>query len=293
MYNLIVSGNSDSWSGEHFIIDLDRCLTEREFTNKNVAEIYGKELRLGKIDELMHFPCIFAYEISCNKDPKFGKITEITVRDKNVRIKYEIIELQNFITTQDILDDMFAFGISSDWEMSRKHWAIKEVDLKKELLAKEIQLPAFEQTGRTVDVTTHFFDVALSFPGEKRTYVREVAEKLEIEIGRNSFFYDENYQSQLARPSLDTLLQDIYCNRSKLIVVFLCSHYQEKNWCGIEFKAIKEIIFKREHKRIMFVRLDDGLVDGVFGTDGYIDGRKHDTSQVVEFIKERLDLCDM
>ena len=59
-------------------------------------------------------------------------------------------------------------------------------------------------------------------------------------------------------------------------------------WCGIEFRAIKEIIKKREHKKVMFIRLGDGDVRGVFGTDGFIDGRDYSASKLAEFIHERV-----
>ena len=90
-------------------------------------------------------------------------------------------------------------------------------------------------------------------------------------------------------PSLDTLLQDIYRNRSRLIVVFLCEKYQEKEWCGIEIRAIREIIKERE-QRVMFIKMDEGKVDGVFSTDGYIDGRKHTPTEMAGYIQERVSL---
>ena len=122
----------------------------------------------------------------------------------------------------------------------------KDVNLAKELQAKGIALPHWARTvAKAVDISTHQFDVALSFPGEVRGYVEPVVSALERNIGPNSYFYDNNYVSQLARPSLDVLLQDIYQNRAKLVVVFLCSDYQDKEWCGIEFRAVKEIMMKQ------------------------------------------------
>jgi hypothetical protein len=132
--------------------------------------------------------------------------------------------------------------------------------------------------------------VGLSFPGESRDYVERVVAELERRLGPNSYFYDNNYVSQLARPSLDVLLQDIYRNRSKLVVVFLSANYQEKEWCGVEFRAIKEIIMERENRRVMFVKMDEGSVDGVFKTDGYIDGRRYTSDEVARFIVERVNL---
>ncbi|WP_287068846.1 hypothetical protein [Mesorhizobium sp.] len=40
----------------------------------------------------------------------------------------------------------------------------------------------------------------------------------------------------------------------------------------------------------MFVRVDDGTVDGVFKTDGYVDARRFDPARIAEFICERLAL---
>lgn len=141
-----------------------------------------------------------------------------------------------------------------------------------------------------VNLASHRFDVALSFPGEVRPLVKEVAACLEQLLGPHTYFYDDNYTSQLARPSLDTFLQGIYRQRAKLIVVFLSSDYQQKKWCGIEFRAIRDIIANRENSRIMFVRTDDGQVEGVFATDGYVDARLHNAAVIARFIQERSQL---
>jgi hypothetical protein len=138
-----------------------------------------------------------------------------------------------------------------------------------------------------VDISRHVFDVALSFPGEARPLVEKIAQELERRLGPNAYFYDNNYVSQLAQPSLDTLPQGVY-SRAKLDVVFLSTDFQKKDWCGVEFRAVREIIFARENNRVMFVRTDDGVVDGVFKTDGYVDARKFEQAKIAEFICQRL-----
>ena len=40
----------------------------------------------------------------------------------------------------------------------------------------------------------------------------------------------------------------------------------------------------------MFVRTDDGRVDGVFDIDGYIDGREYEPEEISAFIRERVEL---
>jgi len=287
MYNLIVHGNNTAYDGDPIILDISRCI--REYTDDDISQQYSL-LGDEQINKIRRFPTVFAYEQGTRKDPKFGLINDITIRQSKVKIEYEIIELNTFISADKIDSLNFELDIHG-WEMNRTHWAIKNINLGKELYSKGIVLPAWTMSeSKKVDIAKHFFDVALSFPGEVREYVCEVSKELESLIGPNAYFYDDNYTAQLARPSLDTLLQDIYKNRSRLIVVFLGSQYQGKPWCGIEFHAIREILLARENNKIMYVRMDDGEVDGVFKTDGYVDSRKTCAADLAKMIKERIDI---
>lgn len=147
---------------------------------------------------------------------------------------------------------------------------------------------AMDRVSESIDIDSHVFDVALSFPGESRDYVLDVTKDLHLNLGKDSYFYDKNYTAHLARPDLDTLLQDIYRNRSKLVVVFLSGEYDEKEWCGLEFRAIKQFIKDKQHKKLMLVKLGDGEVKGIFDTDGYVDGTKEAPAAVANHILERL-----
>lgn len=288
MYNLLVSADRESWNGDPFMIDLDRYL---EHTDLNVKTKF-QELTESHINDIVKLPCVFAYETSCRKDPLFGIIREITVRQKVIRLRYEIIPIPTFLTSALLTEMAFELDIVK-WELNRTHWAIKNVDLGKELLAKNISLPDWiNREKKAIDISKHQFEVALSFPGEVRNYVEHVAQELERLVGPDRYFYDNNYVAQLARPSLDLLLQGIYKDRAKLIVVFLCEKYQEKEWCGIEFNAIRQIIFDRHHDRVMYIKMDDGVVEGIFKTDGYIDGRKRTPNEIAGFIKERIQLLN-
>jgi hypothetical protein len=287
MYHLLVSGNTDAWRGDPWQIELSRCL--REYTDAEITAAYG-DFTPDQVDRLRRFPCVFAYEAVHKKDPKFGLIRNVTTRQGETRLEYEIHTAEPFLSAGHLETLRFELDIGK-WEMNRTHWSLKQVDLAKELHRHEIVLPGWAHAdGSGVDITTHQFAVALSFPGEARPFVEQVAGQLESRLGPHRYFYDENYQAQLARPSLDVLLQDIYGKRSKLVVVFIGSDYQKKEWCGIELRAIREIILQRGYERIMFVRLDDGEVEGVFKSDGYVDARRHDASEIAHFIMQRLAL---
>lgn len=284
MYNLLVSADPDAWKGGPWQIELSRSV--REYTDEALTQRYG-ELDNQATAVLLSLPTIFAYETGVGLPPKLGMIREVTRRQGEVRVQYEVA-VDPFLTHEQLLALSFELDLGK-LELHRTHWAVKDVDLAKELKAKGIDLPSWVRTlPKSVNVTTHEFDVALSFPGEVRDLVREVAAHLERLIGPNAYFYDENFQGQLARPSLDLLLQDVYGKRSKLIVVFLGSKYEEKDWCGIEFRAIREIINDRKHERVMYVRTDDGEVQGVFKTDGYLSANKVSPSEIAHMIQERL-----
>lgn len=286
LYNLLVSGSDEEWNGNPFQIELSRCV--REYTAPRITARYA-DLDKDAVAELKRFPCIFAYESGHKLPPKFGFFRDVANRQGQVRIEYEIRDVDPFLSASDLEQMTFELDIGK-LELYRTHWAVKEVNLPKELHTKGITLPASgRDVTNAVDISKHKFDVALSFAGEARALVEEIAQELERRMGPNSYFYDNNYVSQLARPSLDTLLQGIY-SRAKLDVVFLSTNYQKKDWCGVEFRAVKDIIFSRDNLRVMFVRTDDGAVDGVFKTDGYVDARRFSPSKIAEFICERLQV---
>lgn len=166
MYNLLVANTAKEWNGDPFLIEIDRCIAAHEHTDKKIAAKYGS-LSPSQIDEIIAFPCIFAYETQCNRDPKFGFIREITKRQRQgqVKIRYEIFQLNPFLAYSDFEEMHFELDIDF-WEYNRRHWAIKDVDLPKELAAKKIYLP---QTGnrdsKGINVPEYHIDTSFSIPG--------------------------------------------------------------------------------------------------------------------------------
>ena len=132
------------------------------------------------------------------------------------------------------------------------------------------------------------FKIAVSFAGEHRSYVSSVVDGLKAELQEDDVFYDFDYQAQLARPNLDQLLLRIYREQSDLIVVFLAEEYEQKEWCGLEWRAIRDIIKSKDDSKVMFVRMDNAKIDGVFSIDGYIDGIQTPPETLVRYILERL-----
>jgi len=136
LYNLLVSGMDTQWAGEPFQIDLSRCL--REYTDPQLTRTYGG-LDNDSIVALKRAPCIFAYETGHKQPPKFGYMKEIVHRQGHVRIEYELHEVQPFLTEHDLEQMTFELDIGK-LELYRTHWAVKAVNLAKELHTKNILL---------------------------------------------------------------------------------------------------------------------------------------------------------
>ncbi|MDJ0902761.1 MAG: GTP-binding protein [Xenococcus sp. MO_188.B8] len=148
------------------------------------------------------------------------------------------------------------------------------------LAGKEIEVP--EPRKR--------FDIALSFPGEYRDFVKTVADTLAGELGRDRVFYDAYHKAELARGDLDTYLQDIYHNQAELIVVFLCAEYEQKEWCGLELRAIRDLLKQKKTAEIMPIRFDNTEIPGFFSIDGYINAEDSEPLEIADLIKERFRL---
>lgn len=114
------------------------------------------------------------------------------------------------------------------------------------------------------------FKVALSFAGEQRDFVKAVAERLSNRLGRERVLYDHYYEAEFARPDLDTYLQRLYHEDSELIAVFICADYEKKEWCGLEWRVVRDLIKKREAEDIMPLRFDNTEIAGLFSIDGYV-----------------------
>lgn len=141
-----------------------------------------------------------------------------------------------------------------------------------------------------MSATRKRFRVALSFPGERRAYVEQVAVLLAQELGRRQVFYDRWHEAELAKPNLDLHLQKIYHRQAELVAVFLCREYREKQWCGLEWRALRDLIKRREDALLLPIRLDDAEIPGLLSIDGYVDAQGRPAEEIAALILQRLGM---
>jgi len=129
MYNLLVSGNHETWNGKPWELEKGRI---GEHTVDALMKHFGK-LEEERVRELMTYPCIFAYETAVKKPARVGWLTRVRHRQREALIEYEFDDAVRSIPPQRILDIQWDLDID-DWEMNRTHWALKDVDLMPVLL---------------------------------------------------------------------------------------------------------------------------------------------------------------
>jgi hypothetical protein len=116
--------------------------------------------------------------------------------------------------------------------------------------------------------TYHEYQVALSFAGEDRAYVSQVANRLR-EM-RLRLFYDDYENVDLWGKDLYVHLDEVYRKRARYCVVFLSKHYSRKLWTNHERESAQARAFEEHSEYILPVRLDDTEVPGIRPTTGYL-----------------------
>lgn len=285
LYHFLVTAQEDAWSLPAYEYERERFC---EYTLPSLSERFNK-LSAKTIEELKSYPALFAYEGE-TKDVQIGYLRRIKERTKSILIEYDFEPGIPPIPFARIVDLKSWLDIRK-WEMSRTHWALKDEDLFKILHSAKLIGDTFSSSGEHLGrVEEMKFKVALSFPGEKRGYVGEVANELKKKLPRGSVFYDMDFASQLARPNLDILLQRIYLRNSDLVVVFFSSEYESKEWCGLEWRAVREIIKNKNDDSLMLMRFDNTPIPGALSLDGYLDLSALDPMQAARLILERVRL---
>lgn len=134
------------------------------------------------------------------------------------------------------------------------------------------------------------YDIALSFAGEDRVYVEQVADYLK-EHGVN-VFYDKFEVTRLWGKNLYNHLSEIYREKARYTVVFISKSYREKLWTNHELRSAQARAFQESREYILPVRFDDTEISGIELTTAYIDAKRITPIKLAEMIVEKLKDVD-
>lgn len=125
MYNLLMSSNETAWTGTSWVMQFDRVF---EHTNPHIKQQFAA-LDDRALEMLMALPTLFAYEEYVDAPARVGRITAIARRQKEFAITFNLDTAVAPIPHERLMQMLPALDISSRWEMTRTHWAVKNVDL--------------------------------------------------------------------------------------------------------------------------------------------------------------------
>lgn len=132
------------------------------------------------------------------------------------------------------------------------------------------------------------YDIALSFAGEDREYVSQVAIILK-EKGIN-VFYDSFDEVNLWGKNLYSYLSNIYQKEAKYTVIFISKYYNEKLWTNHEREAMQARAFKENQEYILPARFDNTEIPGILETTGYIDLKSKSPLELSDLIEKKIIL---
>jgi len=130
------------------------------------------------------------------------------------------------------------------------------------------------------------FEIALSFAGEDRVYVDQVANILR-DCGVK-VFYDIFEESTLWGKNLYDYLSDVYQNKALYTIMFISASYARKLWTNHERQAMQARAFQEHQEYILPARFDDTPIPGVLPTVGYISLVGRTPQEFVELVQKKL-----
>jgi hypothetical protein len=128
MFNLLMQYNP--WGTGRDTIAIGRMF---EYTDDDVAASF-KEGDKPLLDKLTRHPCLFMREGTNNELAHVGTITRARIVGKDVAIEYTFdLDIPTLLNST-IYSNRVDFDMPYDFEFSRTHWAVKDVDLYRVLL---------------------------------------------------------------------------------------------------------------------------------------------------------------
>ncbi|MDQ3011137.1 MAG: TIR domain-containing protein [Acidobacteriota bacterium] len=137
-------------------------------------------------------------------------------------------------------------------------------------------------------MNTKRFRIAFSFAGEKRDFVAKVAAILATRFSEEGILYDKYHEAEFARSDLGIYLPELYHQRCDLVVAVICPNYSVKEWTGLEWAAIHDLLKKRKVEEVLLARFDQAEVKGLYSSAGFIELDHKTPDQAATLILERL-----
>ncbi len=135
-------------------------------------------------------------------------------------------------------------------------------------------------------LSTPAYEVVLSFAGEQRGYVEEVAHVL-TSVGVR-IFYDSYEVADMWGKDLVEHLANVYGGTARYCVMFISADYVAKIWPSHERRSAFAAALARRTEYILPVRFDDSEVPGLLRTVHYLEASKYIPNHLARLILHKL-----
>jgi hypothetical protein len=179
-------------------------------------------------------------------------------------------------------EDMGVWDGSADQDVQNQAKALKAALFPKRAAGPPLIPAPADQAGRE----PRPFQVALSFAGEQRTYVREVAKALTAR--HIAVFYDQFQANELWGKDGAEHFHQIYSRDAQYVVMFISADYVAKAWTRLERRSALSRQMKEDAEYILPVRFDDTEVPGLPDTLQFLSAARYTPAELAVEIAKKL-----
>lgn len=208
MFNLIVSGAP--WETGRFEFSLDRVF---EHTTDDVARQFRTQHGLD-FDALMRLPTLFMNEGRDFEVARVGRVVEVRPRGREIQISCTLDDAIPSIQNRSIVE-MSADLDMDEWEFSRNHWAVKNVDLFRVLLQRGVRRRVVPRVFRIAEheaIEADLVSVMMPFDARFRP-VYEALQQLCTQLGRRCLRADDIWNNAVVMDDVVSLI-----DRSRVVI---------------------------------------------------------------------------
>jgi hypothetical protein len=265
MFNVVVSFGGEAWESNDVL-----SLMKLRFTEYSGTEATGIDIRKPETLALLdQTDALLMYERGSpgqNADVvRYGKVH--SVRSKGSSLLFHFRELGR--VSLKIVEQYAGVLYIEEREFTRTHWAIKNGSIDRLVLNE-------------VKKTQPRYDVALSFAGTQRDYVREVADYLIAH--QVAVFYDKFEEVEMWGKDLVEHFDNVYRLNAKHCVMFVSKEYADGIWTSLERRSALAAALTKKGDYILMVKFDETELPGIPHTLKYLKAKEYTPEKIGEAI---------
>jgi hypothetical protein len=177
------------------------------------------------------------------------------------------------------------------WRGATNADIVQQAEAIKALLPPETDASAPTRVARETSMTSKPYQVALSFAGEQRSYVREVASAL---AARGiAVFYDEFEAVNLWGKDGVEHFHQVFATDAAYVVMFISAEYVAKSWPRHERRAALSRAITEDREFVLPVRFDDTDVPGIPSTGQYLKAQDYAPAALAVLILEKIGIAPL